>query len=267
MKISIQSRFNSRVLFEGDFGSLRLCVEAAVKVRADLAGAYLARADLADADLAGANLAGADLARAYLARADLAGAYLADAYLARANLAGADLAGANLAGADLAGAYLARANLAGADLADADLAGANLAGADLAGAYLARANLAGADLAGAYLARANLARATKEEIERLDVVREIVLANPDRLDMDSWHSREWNSEHTPEEERNCGSTHCIAGWLQALSADPEVRSMDPVLAGGKLAPCAVPFFYAPNAIALQWLKDRAYDTEGKGAPR
>ena len=69
-------------------------------------------------------------------KADLAGAYLAGANLAGANLAGAYLAGANLAGADLDGAYLAGANLAGADLDGANLAGAYLAGANLAGAYL-----------------------------------------------------------------------------------------------------------------------------------
>ena len=92
--IQIKSRFNGSVLFEGKFGSLKLCVEAAVE--------------------AGANLAGADLAGAYLARA----------YLAGANLAGANLAGAYLADANLAGAYLADANLAGAYLADANLASA-----------------------------------------------------------------------------------------------------------------------------------------------
>ena len=100
----ITCRFTGALRFEGEFGSLKLCLEAAVKAGADLAGA----------DLAGADLAGADLARANLAGADLADAYLADANLARANLARADLAGAYLAGANLAGADLARAYLAGA---------------------------------------------------------------------------------------------------------------------------------------------------------
>jgi hypothetical protein len=164
----IKNRWSGEVMFTAEITcspdalpsvKLGLAVKAALKARADLAGANLAGADLADA-----NLAGADLAGAYLARANLAGAYLARANLARANLAGADLAGAylaraNLAGAYLAGAYLAGADLAGANLAGANLADANLAGADLAGAYLARAYLAGADLAGANLAGANLADA------------------------------------------------------------------------------------------------------------
>ena len=68
----IRSRFDGRVLFELECGSLRICLEAGVA----------ARADLADADLADANLAGADLADAYLADADLARADLADANLA-----------------------------------------------------------------------------------------------------------------------------------------------------------------------------------------
>ena len=96
--LQIKGRLTGAVLFEGEYGSLKLCVKAAVSARANLAGAYLA----------GANLAGA---------------YLADANLARANLAGANLADANLADANLAGANLARAYLA-----DANLAGANLAG-------------------------------------------------------------------------------------------------------------------------------------------
>jgi pentapeptide repeat protein len=214
MKFEIKSRFAGKILFKGDFGSLKLCVEAAVK----------ARADLADADLAGADLADADLADAYLA--------------------GADLADANLAGADLADAYLARANLAGAYLA-----GANLAGANLARAYLADANLARAK---------NLPIPSAEEIARLDQVRDIVLAKPERLQMSNWHSGNWTPEHTPEEEHGCGSAHCIAGWLQALSPDKKVREMSAERAGYTLAPASSFMFYQSDPVALQWLKDRVY---------
>jgi len=74
MKIEIKCRFSGRVLFlhEQDENTLRLTLDAAVKARAYLAGAYLARAYLAGAYLAGANLDGA-----YLAGANLDGAYLA----------------------------------------------------------------------------------------------------------------------------------------------------------------------------------------------
>jgi len=142
MLIEIKCRLTAKVLFSGQYDSVKLTVEAAVKAHADLAGADLAGANLARANLAHANLAGANLARANLAHANLAGANLAHAYLAHADLAHANLAHANLARANLARAYLAHANLAGADLAGADLAGANLAGANLAGAYLADADLA-----------------------------------------------------------------------------------------------------------------------------
>ncbi len=69
MQFQIKCRFSAKVLFEGDYPTLKVCVEAAVNAGANLAGADLAGADLARADLAGANLAGANLADA-----DLAGA-------------------------------------------------------------------------------------------------------------------------------------------------------------------------------------------------
>jgi len=115
----IKCRFSGAVRFEGRFASMRLCVEAGVK----------ARANLARANLDGANLGGAYLARANLDGANLGGAYLARANLDGANLDGANLDGAYLARANLGGAYLARANLAGANLDGANLDGANLGGA------------------------------------------------------------------------------------------------------------------------------------------
>ncbi len=151
-------------------------------------------------------------------------------------------------------AVKARANLAGAYLAGADLARANLADANLAGAYLARANLAGANLADAK----NLPKPSPEEIMRLDEVREIVLKKPERLKMSGWHFGEWTPEHTPEEEHKCGSAHCIAGWLQALSPDAKVRQMEPEAAGKMLAPASAYMFTASDPVAMQWLKDSGY---------
>ena len=145
-------------------------------------------------------------------------------------------------------AVKARANLAGAYLADANLAGANLAGA-----YLAGANLAGANLAGA-----KTEAASPEEIARLDQVREIVLKKPERLYMNDWHRGGWTPEHTPEEEHECGSAHCIAGWLQALCPDKKMREIEAAEAGALLAPTQKHMFYTSNAVALQWLKDRGY---------
>ena len=53
-KHSIKHRITGSVLFELECGSLKLCLEAAVKTGADLADADLARAYLAGANLAGA---------------------------------------------------------------------------------------------------------------------------------------------------------------------------------------------------------------------
>ena len=52
MKFEIKHRFTGAVLFSLETESLKLCVEAAVKSRAYLAGADLARANLARAYLA-----------------------------------------------------------------------------------------------------------------------------------------------------------------------------------------------------------------------
>ena len=189
------------------------------------------------------------------------GAAVKAAVKARANLADADLADA-----DLAGAYLARANLADADLADADLAGANLAGADLAGAYLARANLADADLARANLAGADLAGANfdippatpEQAIANLDKVREIILENAERLQMRHWHADDGWQKRTCAEEAVCGTTHCLAGWLQVCATDERIRKLDPQLAGTLQAPIAAQMFMESDERALEWLRERGY---------
>ena len=120
MKFEIKSRFNESVLFSLETESLKLCVEAAIKSRANLSGANLYDADLSGADLSGADLYGANLYGANLYGANLSGAYLY----------GADLYGANLYGANLSGAYLYGEDLYGANLYGANLSGVNLSGAD-----------------------------------------------------------------------------------------------------------------------------------------
>ena len=99
---------------------------------------------------------------------------------------------------------------------------------------------------------------TAEEIKRIDEVREIVLKQPERIQMSQWHSGNWTPDHTPQEEHGCGSAHCIAGWLQALSDDPDIRKMSAEQAGFKLAPASSFMFYTTDDKALEWLKDRAY---------
>ncbi|MCP5230933.1 MAG: pentapeptide repeat-containing protein, partial [Zoogloeaceae bacterium] len=92
----IKHEYSGEVLFSLECGSLRLCVEAAVRSEANLRGA-----DLCGADLRGANLYGANLCEADLYGADLRGANLYGANLCEADLRGADLRGADLYGAEI----------------------------------------------------------------------------------------------------------------------------------------------------------------------
>jgi hypothetical protein len=175
-----------------------------------------------------------------------------------ADLRDADLSGADLSGAYLSGANLRDANLRGADLRDADLRGANLSDADLrdanlSGAYLRDADLRYANLRGAY-------RATDEQaIENLDKVRAIILDDKARLEMGHWHAlgSDWKDK-TCAEEAVCGTTHCLAGWLQVCATDPKVRAMDSPLAGIIQAPVAAKMFFRDADQVLTWLTERKY---------
>ncbi len=224
MKFEIKHRLNGSVLFSLETTSLKLCLEAAVKSGdANLRDADLGDADLGGADLRGANLRGADLGDA-------------------------DLRGANLRGANLRGAYLGGANLRDADLRDADLRDANLGGADLGGA----------DLRGAYL-RGAKPTSPEEAIVNLDKVREIIIDSPDRLYMNHWHAdnSDWEKK-TCAEEVICGTTHCLAGWLQVCSTDENIRALHPNLAGALMAPVAASMFYRQDQEVIDWLRDRKY---------
>ena len=97
MKFEVKHRVTGAILFSLETKSLKLCLEAAVKEKANLRWA-----DLSVANLSGANLSGADLS----------GAYLSVANLSVANLSGANLRWAYLSGAYLSGADLSRACLA-----------------------------------------------------------------------------------------------------------------------------------------------------------
>ena len=166
-------------------------------------------------------------------------------------LRGADLSDADLSGADLSGAVLR-----GADLSGADLRGAFLRGAVLSGAVLSDAD-------GNQLPRATPAQA----IENLDKVRAIVMDNRDRLNMGHWHGDNGWKERTCAEETLCGTTHCMAGWLQVCSTEPALKEVDAYLAGVLAAPVAAKMFYRGDAEALAWLESRAYVAETEEAER
>ena len=176
----------------------------------------------------------------------------------KTNLNGADLTGANLTSSNLSGANLTDADLNDADLTDANLNRANLTGANLNGADLTGANLTGDD--GKELPRAT----TTQAIENLDKVRAIVMDNKKRLNMDYWHgSIDWINK-TCAEEVICGTTHCMAGWLQVCTTKKALKTIDAQLAGILAAPVAAKMFYASDSEAYAWLESRAYVEESKG---
>lgn len=77
----------------------------------------------------------------------------------------------------------------------------------------------------------------------------------------SGHGANGWRERSCAEEATCGTTHCLAGWLQVCATDPEVRTMDPHLAGIKQAPVAAKMFFRGEKETLEWLRGRKYAEE------
>ena len=178
---------------------------------------------------------------------------LSMAVAAQTDLRGAYLCGAKLRGADLRGLDLTGSDLRGSDLADADLRGSDLTGSDLAEADLGGADLSGADC--------DLWASPDQSIVNLDKVREIILDDKARLEMGHWHGNEEWVERTCAEETICGTTHCLAGWLQVCSTNPEIRGMDENLAGIVSAPVASKMFFRGADEVMTWLETRQYVNE------
>ena len=227
MKFEIKSRWSGSILFEGEFGSMKLCLKAAVQKGAYLKGAYLE----------GADLKGAYLEGAYLEGAYLEGAYLEGAYLEGADLEGAYLKGADLKGAYLKGAYLEGAYLEGADLKGADLKGAYLEGADLEGAYLEGA-LNGKE-------KIKIPTITKPYTKILNAIKNKGCV----LEMGKWHT--------------CGTTHCIGGWVSHLAGKAGKTLEDKIGMPGtatlilKKSGSKIPNYWASNEDAMQFVEKMA----------
>ena len=79
--------------------------------------------------------------------------------------------------------------------------------------------------------------------------------------MNSWHSNNWEFETIPDVPGECGTTHCLAGWAQALSKDIAVRQLPASVAGIVLIPTASHMFYETNENAMCFLRDREYAKE------
>jgi hypothetical protein len=76
--------------------------------------------------------------------------------------------------------------------------------------------------------------------------------------MGHWHANDEWRNRTCAEEAFCGTTHCLAGWLQNCSTDSKVRALYPAIAGLIQAPVAARMFYRDNDTVLAWLENRAY---------
>ena len=59
----------------------------------------------------------------------------------------------------------------------------------------------------------------------------------------------------------CGTTHCLAGWLQVCSTDPAVRGMETQLAGIVQAPIAAKMFFRDEKTVFEWFEQRKYVAE------
>jgi hypothetical protein len=82
-KIEIKNRFTNKVIFshECENNTIKITVEQAVKVHANLSNANLSNANLSNANLSSANLSNADLSNADLSNANLSNADLSNADL------------------------------------------------------------------------------------------------------------------------------------------------------------------------------------------
>ncbi len=123
--IQISSHTTGRILFGGDFMSLRSCVEAAVARNVDLSGA-----DLSHTNLTNTNLDEAMLAGALFGGANLTGANISDALLD----------GACFRGASLFNTCLAQSRLRGCDFTDAAFGATDITGADVSGSIFSTAS-------------------------------------------------------------------------------------------------------------------------------
>ena len=155
MKITIKAIWSGRIVFEGEYESLKHAVLDAVKKKVNLS----------DCDLSGSNLSGSNLS---------------GSNLSGSNLSGSNLSGSNLSDCDLRGSNLRGSNLRGSNLSDCDLSGSNLSGSNLSGCDLRSSNLSGRNLSGSNLSGV-------PEIKNIHQAVYAAASNAGALDMGRWH--------------------------------------------------------------------------------
>jgi len=101
---------------------------------------------------------------------------------------------------------------------------------------------------GAKIGDVKIGKPTPAEIE----IFRTILANIDRLEMNTWHGEGWNHDN---DETDCKTTHCMAGFAQCCG-DAKVRRMDTLDAGRLMIPSASHLFFAPNPVVEKWLREQ-----------
>jgi Pentapeptide repeats (8 copies) len=157
-----------------------------------------------------------------------------------------------------------RANLCGANLRDTDLCGANLRGADMRGADLCGTDLRGANLRGANLCGAIGIPTDEEEAATVAAAVAAIAAEPELWEQAVWHGYGYSPVNAPKVGA-CGSAHCLAGWMQALTPlDSPLRQLSAEDAGWRLAPrrASEGWFGSATHLNLQAMVDAAKAQRG-----
>lgn len=187
----------------------------------EVEAADIQRRVLRVADLSGANLEGACLRRANLA----------EAVMDSADLRGSDLQGANLRKASLYRAILNRADLGGANLGLSDLRYACLENANLCRVNLNQANLLGARLVGARLDHVDLAGAILPDgtqyAEDTDIERFTSLAHP-AFEVTLKTVNEINADSSAEKERKSATAENDLSWARFVERTYGSLADDPI---------------------------------------
>jgi hypothetical protein len=99
-----------------------------------------------------------------------------------------------------------------------------------------------------------------DEISLLDRIGNVVVVNNNRLNMGHWHADDWREERSACEEEKCGTTHCLAGWAQALCDSRDIRRLEPEIAGAILIPSMKQYFHSKPEFVIDFLRERRYAT-------
>ncbi len=222
MKIIIKARWSDRIVFEGEYESLKHAVVDAAKKNISLSGSDLRDSDLRDSDLSGSNLRGSNLRGSDLSGSDLRGSDLSGSDLRGSNLRGSNLRGSDLRGSDLRGSDLRGSDLRDSDLSDSDLSGSNLSGSDLSGV---------------------------PKIENIHQAIYSAASQPGCLDMGSWHSCETTHCRAGWVVTLAGDAGKAMEWCLGTPAAAALIYLKSDPAIGK-----IPNFYADNDTAMEDMK-------------